>query len=221
MSRMNLKLWDFRIRRILVVALIAPLFTVISAVAPQISNAAFQSASDGTCTQDVGSTSGVTVTVSGRDCIVTFTNTTANSWVVPANGTNFQILVVGGGGGGGADGGNGGGGGELRYSSASPSWIPAAGTTLSIQVGAGGGPAAVGSASTVDWGGSNRYRANGGAAGGGWQSTVVPAGGSGGTGGTGTNGQSATATPASNSCTAAISATQQASGSNWWSSRWL
>ena len=221
MSRMNLKLWDFRIRRILVVALIAPLFTVISAVAPQISNAAFQSASDGTCTQDVGSTSGVTVTVSGRDCIVTFTNTTANSWVVPANGTNFQILVVGGGGGGGADGGNGGGGGELRYSSASPSWIPAAGTTLSIQVGAGGGPAAVGSASTVDWGGSNRYRANGGAAGGGWQSTVVPAGGSGGSGGTGTNGQSATATPASNSCTAAISATQQASGSNWWSSRWF
>lgn len=221
MSKIDLTLWNFRIRRILVVALVAPIFTVISAVVPQTSNAAFQSASDGTCTQDVGSTSGVTVTVSGRDCIVTFTNTTANSWVVPANGTNFQILVVGGGGGGGADGGNGGGGGELRYSAASPSWIPAAGTTLSIQVGAGGGPAAAGSASTVDWGGSNRYRANGGAAGGGWQSTVVPAGGSGGSGGTGTNGQSATATPPSNSCTAAISATQQASGSNWWSSRWF
>ena len=221
MFSFDLKLWNFRVRRVLVVALVAPLFTVISAVAPQISNAASLSAGGGTCTQDVGSVTGVTVTTSGRDCIVTFTDTTANSWVVPAHGTNFQILVVGGGGGGGADGGNGGGGGELRYSSASPSWIPAAGTTLSIQVGAGGGPGVAGSASTVDWGGSNRYRANGGAAGGGWQSTVVPAGGSGGSGGTGTNGQSATAVPASNSCVAAISATQQASGSNWWSSRWF
>jgi uncharacterized repeat protein (TIGR02543 family) len=221
MFSFDLKLWNFRVRRVLVVALVAPLFTVISAVAPQISNAASLSAGDGTCTQDVGSVTGVTVTTSGRDCIVTFTNTTANSWVVPANGTNFQILVVGGGGGGGADGGNGGGGGELRYSSSSPSWIPAAGTTLSIQVGAGGGPAADGSASTVDWGGSNRYRANGGKAGGGWQSTAVPAGGTGGTGGTGTNGQSATATPPTNSCLASISATQQASGSNWWSSRWF
>jgi uncharacterized repeat protein (TIGR02543 family) len=221
MFSFDLKLWNFRVRRVLVVALVAPLFTVISAVVPQTANAAFQSAGDGTCTQDVGSVTGVTVTTSGRDCIVTFTNTTANSWVVPANGTNFQILVVGGGGGGGADGGNGGGGGELRYSSASPSWIPAAGTTLSIQVGAGGGPAADGSASTVDWGGSNRYRANGGKAGGGWQSAVVPAGGTGGTGGTGTNGQSATAVKPSDSCVAAISATQQASGSNWWSSRWF
>ena len=138
MSSFDLKLWNFRVRRVLVVALIAPLFTVISAVIPQTSSAASLSAGDGTCTQDVGSVTGVTVTTSGRDCIVTFTNTTANSWVVPANGTNFQILVVGGGGGGGADGGNGGGGGELRYSSASPSWIPAAGTTVSIQVGAGG-----------------------------------------------------------------------------------
>ena len=221
MSKINLELWNFRIRRVLTVALVAPLFTVISAVVPQISNAAFQSASDGTCTQDVGSTSGVTVTVSGRDCIVTFTNTTANSWVVPANGTNFQILVVGGGGGGGADGGNGGGGGELRYSAASPSWIPAAGTTLSIQVGAGGAPASAGGASTVAWGGSTRYQANGGAGGGGWQSTVVPAGGSGGSGGTGTNGQNATATPPNSVCAGTISATQQASGSNWWSSRWF
>ena len=221
MSKIDLTLWNFRIRRILVVALVAPIFTVISAVVPQTSNAAFQSASDGTCTQDVGSTSGVTVTVSGRDCIVTFTNTTANSWVVPANGTNFQILVVGGGGGGGPDGGNGGGGGELRYSAASPSWIPAAGTTLSIQVGAGGVPGAIGTASTVAWGGSTRYQANGGNGGGGWQSTVVPTGGSGGTGGTGTNGQNATATPPNSACSGTISATQQASGSNWWSSRWF
>jgi uncharacterized repeat protein (TIGR02543 family) len=221
MLKIDKKIWGIRVRKTLIVALIAPLFTVISATIPERASAAFQSASDGTCTQDVGSTTGVTVTVDGRDCIVTFTNTTANSWVVPANGTNFQILVVGGGGGGGADGGNGGGGGELRYSSGSPSWIPAAGTTLSIQVGAGGAPASNGTASTVAWGGSTRYQANGGAGGGGWQSTVVPTGGSGGSGGTGTNGQSATAVPPNSSCVASVSARQEPSSANWFSTRWF
>jgi hypothetical protein len=138
MVKFKFKLWGIRLRKALIISLIAPFFTLISAVVPQPANAAFQSAADGSCTQDVGSTAGVTVTALGRDCIVSFTNTSANSWVVPSNGTNFQILVVGGGGGAGADGGNGGGGGELRYSGASPSWIPAAGTTVSIQVGAGG-----------------------------------------------------------------------------------
>lgn len=221
MLKVDLKLWNFRIRRILIVALVAPLFTVISATIPEQASAAFQSASNGTCTQDVGSTTGVTVTVDGRDCIITFTSTTANSWVVPANGTNFQILVVGGGGGGGADGGNGGGGGELRYSSGSPSWIPAAGTDISIQVGAGGAPASNGTASTVAWGGSTRYRANGGAGGGGWQSTVVPLGGTGGSGGTGTNGQNATATPPNSVCSGTASARQEPSSANWFSTRWF
>ena len=221
MSRFDKKLWGVRVRKTVIVALIAPLFTVISAAIPEQASAAFQSASDGTCTQDVGSTPGVTVTVDGRDCIVTFANTTANSWVVPANGANFQILVVGGGGGGGGDGGNGGGGGELRYSSGSPSWIPAAGTSISIQVGAGGAPASNGSASTVTWGGSTRYQANGGAGGGGWQSTVVPAGGSGGSGGTGTNGQSATAVPPNSNCVASVSARQEPSSANWFSTRWF
>lgn len=221
MFKINRKIWGVRVRKTLIVALIAPLFTVISASIPQVASAAFQSASDGTCTQDVGSTTGVTVTAIGRDCIITFTNTTANSWVVPTNGADFQILVVGGGGGGGADGGNGGGGGELRYSSASPSWIPAAGTTLSIQVGAGGAPATAGSASTVAWGGSTRYQANGGSGGGGWQSTVVPTGGTGGTGGTGTNGQNATATPPNNVCSGTASARQEPSSSSWYSTRWF
>jgi hypothetical protein len=221
MFNFDKKIWGIRVRKTVIVALIAPLFTVVSAAIPEQASAAFQSASDGTCTQDIGSTTGVTVTVDGRDCIVTFTNTTANSWVVPANGANFQILVVGGGGGGGGDGGNGGGGGELRYSSGSPSWIPAAGTSVSIQVGAGGGPASNGSASTVAWGGSTRYQANGGAGGGGWQSTVVPAGGSGGSGGTGTNGQSATAVPANSSCVASVSARQEPSSANWFSTRWF
>jgi uncharacterized repeat protein (TIGR02543 family) len=221
MAKFDLKLWGIKLRKVVIASLILPFFTTITVVTSTPAYAVPHSASGGSCTQDVGSTTGVTVTVNGRDCIVTFTNTTANSWVVPSNGTNFQILVVGGGGGGGADGGNGGGGGELRYSSGSPAWIPAAGTTLSIQVGAGGAPASNGTASTVAWGGTTRYQANPGAGGGGWQSMTVPLGGTGGTGGTGTNGQNATAVPPTNSCTASISATQQASGSNWWSSRWF
>ena len=224
MAKFDLKFWGIRVRKALIVTLIAPFFTVISAVAPQLASAAFQSANDGSCTQDVGSTTGVTVTTSGRDCIVSFTDTSVNSWVVPSSGTNFQILVVGGGGGAGADGGNGGGGGELRYSSASPTWIPAAGTTVSIQVGAGGAggySSTNGSASTVAWGGSTRFQANGGTRGGGWQSVAVPAGGTGGTGGTGTNGQTATATPPNSACSASLSATQQPSSGNWFSTRWF
>ena len=225
MARFDSKLWGIRVRKALIVSLIAPFFTVISAVAPQPANAAFQTAGDGSCIQDVNTTTGVTVTVVGGDCVVTFTAptnaTTTNTWVVPSNGNNFQILVVGGGGGGGADGGNGGGGGELRYSSASPSWIPAAGTELSIQVGGGGGLGATGAASTVAWGGTTRYQANPGAGGGGWQSTTVPAGGSGGSGGTGTNGQSATASPPVNNCTGTMSATRQASSASWFSNLWF
>ncbi len=225
MAKFDLKLWGIRVRKVVIVSLVAPIFTFISAVAPQIAEAASVAAGDGSCVQDVGSISGVTVTASGRDCIVTIqsaANTTVtNSWVVPTNGDNFQILVVGGGGGGGWDGGNGGGGGELRYSSASPSWIPSAGTTLSMQIGGGGGAGNAGAASTVSWGGTTRYQANPGGGGGGWQSTSVPAGGSGGFGGTGTNGQSATAVPPTSSCVATISATQRASSASWPSLRWF
>ena len=225
MAKLDFKLWGIRVRKTLVLALIAPIFTYISAVSPQVANATFQTAGDGSCIQDINTTTGVTVTVVGGDCVVTFTAptnaTTTNTWVVPSNGSNFQILVVGGGGGGGADGGNGGGGGELRYSSASPSWIPSAGTTLSIQVGGGGALASTGAASTVAWGGTTRYEAKPGAGGGGWQSTTVPAGGTGGTGGTGTAGQSATASPPSSSCTASMSATRQSASSSWYSNLWF
>ena len=225
MVKFDFKPWGIRLRKALIVSLIAPFFTVISAVVPQPANAAFQTAGDGSCIQDVNTTTGVTVTVVGGDCVVTFTAptnaTTTNTWVVPSNGNNFQILVVGGGGGGGADGGNGGGGGELRYSAASPSWIPSAGTSLSIQVGGGGGLGSTGAASTVAWGGTTRYQANPGAGGGGWQSLTVPAGGSGGSGGTGTNGQSATASPPKNDCTGTISATRQPSSASWFSNLWF
>ena len=230
MAKFDLKLWGIRVRKALIVSLIAPLFTVISAVAPQPANAAFQTAGDGSCIQDVNTTTGVTVTVVGGDCVVTFTApsnaTTTNTWVVPSNGNNFQILVVGGGGGGGADGGNGGGGGELRYSSASPSWIPSAGTELTLQVGAGGvagswsssSASAAGILSRVSWGGSARITANPGGGGGGWTSGVVALGGTGGSGGTGTAGQSATALQ---SGCGNLSATQNNTSGNWYTGRWF
>ena len=96
MAKFDLQLWGIRVRKALIVSLIAPFFTVISAVAPQPANAAFQTAGDGSCIQDVNTTTGVTVTVVGGDCVVTFTAptnaTTTNTWIVPSNGSNFQIL---------------------------------------------------------------------------------------------------------------------------------
>ena len=228
MAKFDLRLWGIRVRKILIASLILPLFTVVSA--PQNASATFQTAGDGSCIQDVNTTTGVTVTVVGGDCVVTFTAptnaTTTNTWVVPSNGSNFQILVVGGGGGGGPDGGNGGGGGELRYSAASPSWIPSAGTELTLQVGAGGAAgshtpssaSAAGILSRVSWGGSARFTANPGGGGGGWTSDVVALGGTGGSGGTGTAGQSATALQ---SGCGNLSATQNNTSGKWYTGLWF
>lgn len=228
MYKFDKKIWNFRIRRTLIVSLVVPLLSIM----PQapIANAAYVTASDGSCIQDVGSTTGITVTKVGSDCLVTFSapsnTTTSHSWTVPSNGTSFQILVVGGGGGGGADGGNGGGGGELRYSSAASAWVPAAGTELTLQVGAGGvggswsagTGSSAGTVSTVSWGGSTRFTANPGAGGGGWTSSVVAAGGTGGGGGSGTVGQSATAVQ---SGCGNLSATQNNTAGNWYTGRWF
>lgn len=124
MSRMNLKVWNIRVRRTLVVALIAPLFTAITAVSPQPAYAATIAASDGSCVQDVGSTTGVTVTRSGNDCIVVFTSLTSTTWKAPAGITSVRYLVVGGGASGdrgncGTYWGRGGGGGQVRDSTLS------------------------------------------------------------------------------------------------------
>ena len=133
------KLWGIRVRKALIVALIAPFFTVISAVAPQVSQAALISAVDGSCTQDVGSTSGVTVTKVGNDCVVVFTNTTSTTWKAPTGVTNVRYLVVGGGASGdrgrcGPHWGHGGGGGQVRDATLAVS----AGTNYTVAVGAGG-----------------------------------------------------------------------------------
>ena len=40
MAKVELKLWGIRVRKVLVLALIAPLFTLVSAVVPQIASGA-------------------------------------------------------------------------------------------------------------------------------------------------------------------------------------
>ena len=230
MYKFDRKVWNLRVRKTLIVSLLAPMFSGILGVTSPSANAALVTASDGSCIQDVGAATGISVTKIDSDCLITFNapsnTTTTHTWKVPSNGSNFQILVVGGGGGGGADGGNGGGGGELRYGSAASAWVPAAGTELTLQVGAGGvgGSWSAGTGSTsgtlsqVSWGGSARFIANPGAGGGGWTSTVVPTGGSGGSGGSGTVGQSATAVQ---SGCGSLSATQNNTAGKWYTNRWF
>jgi hypothetical protein len=137
MSRINLKLWNFRIRRILVVALVAPLITSISTVAPQQAFAA--AIGSGICVQDVGNIAGVSVTQSGNDCIVIFTNTTSTTWKAPTGVSTVRYLVVGAGASGdrgvcGVHWGHGGGGGQVR--AASLGVTP--GTSYTVAVGSGG-----------------------------------------------------------------------------------
>ena len=135
MPRFDLKLWGIRVRKIVIVSLIAPIFTFISAVVPPISQAALISAGDGSCTQDVGSTTGVTVTKIGNDCIVQFTSRTATTWTAPAGVSNVRYLVVGGGASGdrgdcGVYWGRGGGGGQVRDSTLSVT----SGTSYTVSV---------------------------------------------------------------------------------------
>ena len=136
-----LNFWGIRVRKVLIATLIAPMFTVVSPViAPQLlpqSEAA--SIGSGSCIQDVGSTTGVTVTQSGNDCIVQFTSTTSTTWKAPAGVFSVRYLVVGGGASGdrgdcGIYWGRGGGGGQVRDSTLSVS----PGTDYVVAVGAGG-----------------------------------------------------------------------------------
>ena len=71
----------------------------------------------------------------GSDTVLTFTNTTACNWTVPAGVSSVRILLVGGGGGGGFDIGGGGGGGGYREVN---SVVTTPGEVVSIVAGAGG-----------------------------------------------------------------------------------
>jgi hypothetical protein len=126
--------------------LVAGLFTAAPIVAPQMLPRSEAAAiGSGNCVQDVGSTTGVTVTQSGNDCIVTFTSRTTTTWKAPIGVSSVRYLVVGGGASGdrgncGVYWGRGGGGGQVRDSTLSV----VAGTNYSVTVGKGGDTSAVG-----------------------------------------------------------------------------
>jgi uncharacterized repeat protein (TIGR02543 family) len=138
MAKFDAKLWGIRVRKVLVVSLVVPLLSILP-VAQQPAHAAPIAAGDGSCVQDVGSTTGVTVTRIGNDCIVQFTSTTSTTWKAPTGITNVRYLVVGGGGSG--DRGNctvywgrGGGGGQVLDSTLNVT----PGSNYTVAVGAGG-----------------------------------------------------------------------------------
>jgi len=168
--------------------LITLIFSTFSPITIHTANSA--TVVNGSCTATVDSAAGVTVTVSGNYCVVSFTSTAAaTTWTVPSGVTSIEYLVVGGGGQGGTDRGGGGGGGRVitgTISSPAGSYV--------MKVGAGGNTAtggwgtyvtADGDSSTVTSGGSQIIYAPGGGAGGsnGCAVTVARAGGSGGGGG--------------------------------------
>jgi len=98
------------------------------------------SASGGSCTQTVGSSTGVSVAVVNGKCVVTFATAGTTTWTVPTGVGSVRTLVVGAGGGAGSGGenwmyGRGGGGGAVVDTAAT---TVTAGATLNIIVGAGG-----------------------------------------------------------------------------------
>ena len=168
--------------------LITLIFSTFAPITIHSANA--ETVVNGSCTATVSSSAGVTVTVSGNYCVVSFTSTAAaTTWTVPSGVTSIEYLVVAGGGQGGTDRGGGGGGGRVitgTISSPAGSYV--------MKVGAGGNTAtggwgtyvtADGDSSTVTSGGSQIIYAPGGGAGGsnGCAVTVARAGGSGGGGG--------------------------------------
>lgn len=126
-----------KIHRLLSLALIAPIFTSVTAPLP--AQALTVAASDSYCTQTVNQTSGISVTHSGTSCIVTFSapsnTTTSTTWTVPSGANTVAVLIVGGGGSGGVRHGGGGGAGGYIYQTGVSLTV---GASISISVGAGG-----------------------------------------------------------------------------------
>ena len=132
--------------------------TTLSAIAPQIAQAATVTATGtnpSVCNQTVDDITGVTAErLANGDCVIQFTSTAKTiNWTVPAGVTSAEVLVVGGGGGGGdsslsATGGGGGAGGYFSSSS-----VAVSGNIL-ISVGAGGSGAASSTANGTSGGDS-------------------------------------------------------------------
>lgn len=91
----------------------------------------------GSCTTTVNSTTGVTASTVGTDCVLSFTSTTSYTWTSPASVTSLQFLIIGGGGGGGSRHSGGGGAGGMLMSSAF-TVTPLADYTISVGAGGAG-----------------------------------------------------------------------------------
>jgi hypothetical protein len=149
------------------------------------------SASGGSCTQTVGSSTGVSVAVVNGKCVVTFATAGTTTWTVPTGVGSVRTLVVGAGGGNGGGGCNwmysrGGGGGAVVDTAAT---TVTAGDSVNIIVGAGGvegvsngcnGPASLLSAGTQ--GGSSQFGTNSAVSGGYSSPLTTSAGGTSGSG---------------------------------------
>jgi len=147
---------------------------------------ASNSDASGLCTQEINSSSGVTITRLGSECIVQFasTSTTTYVWNRPTGISNFRVLIIGGGGGGGSNyGGGGGGGGFIDTNTVAST------ATISITVGAGGAGSLNGNSTDASSGSNSSFVSTstltaigGGRAG---SADLTGAGGSGGSGGGG------------------------------------
>lgn len=111
----------------LLILLLSQITTIQSASAATIGS--------GNCVQEVGSTTGITVTSYSNRCVVKFTSTTGTTWTVPRGVTTVWVLVVAGGGGGGSD--EGGGGGAGGYVE-NQNFAVTSQSTITLDVGTGG-----------------------------------------------------------------------------------
>lgn len=101
----------------------------------------------GSCVTTISSTTGVTASTTGSDCVLSFTSTsTSFTWTSPPSVTSMRILVIGGGGGGGSRHAGGGGAGGMLTSNA---FTVTPLSNYTVAVGAGGSGASSSGCGTV------------------------------------------------------------------------
>jgi len=125
-----------RFKLLLAVSSLAVLGSLLAALTGIGAQAVFVGSNSDQCRVDVGSSTGVTLSLTNGRCLLTFSNPGTTTWTVPAGVNSFNLLVVAGGGGGGPDGGSGGGSGSMYE--ATVGLGSNSGPTFSVTVGAGG-----------------------------------------------------------------------------------
>ncbi len=165
--------------------------------ASAVSVTASNTDANGLCTQVISSSSSVTITRSGSECIIRFApiSTTTYTWTRPSGVTSFRVLIVAGGGGGGSNyGGGGGGGGFIDTTTAAST------SSISITVGGGGAGSLNGNSTDASNGsnssfvGTTTLTAVGGGRAGSADLTAAGASGGSGGGGGGVSGSGGSAT---------------------------